>query len=130
MIDTRALAQEVQDQLLAAVQRGQDQMRKSQDQMRKSREAVAEVIRTGNQLAKSVRPNIPTPTMPTVHVPSLSTLTHAAKLRASAQELTDHVIATQRSLTSKAVQAASPVADQVLARQRELADQVLPGSGS
>ena len=74
MIDTRALAQEVQDQLLAAVQRGQDQMRKSQDQMRKSREAVADVIRTGNQLAKSVRPSIPTPPMPTVHVPSLSTL--------------------------------------------------------
>jgi hypothetical protein len=56
MIDTRAFAQEVQDQLHAAVQRGQDQMRKSQDQMRKSREAVADVIRTGNQLAKAVRP--------------------------------------------------------------------------
>ena len=122
MIDTRALAQEVQDQLHAAVQRGQDQMRKSQDQMRKSREAVAEVIRTGNQLAKAVRPSIPTPTRPAVQVRSLA---HAAKLRASAQELTDHVIATQRNLTSKALHAASPVTDQVLARQRELTDQVI-----
>ena len=79
MIDTRALAQEVQDQLLAAMQRGQDQMRKSQDQMRKSREAVAEVIRTGNQLAKAVRPSMPTLPKPTVHVPSLSTLTNAGQ---------------------------------------------------
>ncbi len=71
MIDTRAVAQEVQDQLLAAVQRGQDQMRKSQDQMRKSREAVADVIRTGNQLAKAARPNIPALPKPTVRVPSL-----------------------------------------------------------
>ena len=59
MIDTRAVAQEVQDQLLAAVHRGQAQMRKSQDQMRKSREAVTDIIRTGNQLAKAVRPSIP-----------------------------------------------------------------------
>jgi hypothetical protein len=121
MIDTRAVVQEVQDQLLAAAHRGQDQMRRSQEQMRKSREAVADVIRSGNQLAKAVRPSIPTLPRPTVHIPSLSTLRDPAKLR----ELTDHVIATQRSLTDKAVQAASPVADQVIARQRKLADQVV-----
>ena len=92
MIDTRAVVQEVQDQLLAAMQRGQDQMRKSQDQMRKSqeqmrksREAVADVIRTGNQLAKAVRPSIPKLPMPTVHVPSLSSFRDPAKLRASAR---------------------------------------------
>ena len=55
--------------MLAAMQRGQEQMRKSQEQMRKSREAVADVIRTGNHLAKAVRPTLP---KPTVHVPSLS----------------------------------------------------------
>ncbi len=115
MIDTRALAQEVQDQLLAAMQRGQDQMRKSQEQMRKSREAVHDVIRTGNQLAKAVRPSMPTLPKPAVHVPSLSTLANPAKLRASAQELSEHVIATQRNLTDKAVQAATPVAEQFVA---------------
>ena len=34
-------------------------MRKSQEQMRKSQEAMAEAIRTGNELAKAVRPTIP-----------------------------------------------------------------------
>jgi hypothetical protein len=119
MIDTRAVAQEVQDQLLAAMQRGQEQLRKSQDQVRQGREAVSGAIRTGNQLVKSVRPNIPT-LPPSVHVPSLSTLPSPAKLRANAQELADHVTATRRSLTSKAIQAASPIADQMISRQREL----------
>ena len=125
MIDTRAVAQEVQDQLLAAVQRGQEQLRKSQDQVRQGREAVTGAIRSSNQRVKAVRPSMPTLPKPAVHVPSLSTLANPAKLRASAQELTDHVIATQRSLTGKAIQAASPVADQVIARQRELTEQVI-----
>ena len=59
MIDTRAVAQEVQDQLHAAVQRGQEQLRKSQDQVRQGREAVTGVIRSSNQRVKAVRPNIP-----------------------------------------------------------------------
>jgi hypothetical protein len=125
MIDTRAVAQEVQDQLHAAVQRGQDQMRKSQEQMRKSREAVADVIRTGNQLAKTVRPSIPTLPKANVHVPSLHGLADPAKLRASAQELSEHVMATQRSLADKAVKAATPMAEQFVARQRELADKAV-----
>src|ERR1700722_8853122 len=98
MIDTRAVAQEVQDQLHAAVQRGQEQLRKSQDQVRQGREAVTGVIRSSNQRVKAVRPNIPA--LP-VHVPSLSTLPSPAKLRANAQELADQVTATRRNLTSK-----------------------------
>ena len=40
MIDTRAVAQEVQEQLLAAVNKSQDQVRKAQEQVRKAREQV------------------------------------------------------------------------------------------
>ena len=82
MIDTRAVAQEVQDQLLAAMHRGQEQLRwsqeqlrRSQDQVRKSREAMAEAIRSGNDLAKAMRPSIPALPVPTVRIPSLSELT-------------------------------------------------------
>jgi hypothetical protein len=132
MIDTRALAQEVQDQLLAAKQRGQqqfrksqDQMRKSQDQVRKSREAVAEVIRNGNQLAKAFRPSIPALPVRTVRIPSLSTPADRAKLRASAQELADQVVATQRNIAVRALQVTSPLAEQVVATQRQLAGKAL-----
>src|SRR5215469_7147886 len=121
MIDTRAVAQEVQEQFAAAVQRGQEQMRKSREQLRKSREAVAEVIRTGNHLAKSIRPSIPTLPKPGVQVPPLSKLASPAKLRASAQELSEQFVARQRELAGKAFHAATPVAEQFVARQRELA---------
>src|ERR1700739_2851282 len=100
MVDTRALAQEVQDQLLAVVHRGQEQLRKSQDQvrksqgqLRKSREAVVGAIRTGNQRAKATRPDILT----------LNTLADPAKLRASVQELADRALAGQRHLADRAL---------------------------
>src|SRR5215469_15201120 len=93
MIDTRALAQEVQDQLLAVVHRGQEQLRKSQDQVRKSHEAVVGAIRTGNERAKTARPNIP----------ALNTLADPAKLRASAQDLADQFLASQRHLADRAI---------------------------
>jgi hypothetical protein len=135
MIDTRAVAQEVQDQLLAAinkgreqvrkgqeqvrigqeqVRKGQEQLRKGQEQVRKGRDAVTGAIRTGNELAKSVRPSIPT--LPGLRAASLSQLTDRAKLKASAQELADHVAAAQRNLTSKAVQVASPLVAEGVAR--------------
>ena len=70
MIDTRAVAQEVQDQLLGAMNKGQERVRKAQEQVRqaqeqvrksrheqvrKSREAVTGAIRTegaGNDASK------------------------------------------------------------------------------
>jgi hypothetical protein len=129
MIDTRALAQEVQDQLVEAVHRGQqqfrkgqDQLRKSQDQMRKSREALAEAVRSGNQLAKSIRPSLP---LPTVRIPPLTTPADRARLRARSHELADQVVATQRHLADRAVQATTPLAEQVIATQRQLAGKAL-----
>ena len=122
MIDTRAVAQEVQEQLTAAMNKGQERVRKvqeqvrqAQDQVRKSqeqgREAVTGAIRTGNELARAFRPNIPGLPVPPVRVPSLTKLPDPAKLRANAQELADQMIATQRSF-----------AGQFLTTQRNLAD--------
>ncbi len=51
MIDTRAVAQEVQEKLLAAAHRGQEQMNKSQEQVRKGRDAVATAVKAGSELA-------------------------------------------------------------------------------
>src|ERR1700752_31233 len=122
MIDTRALAQEVQDQLLAVVHRSQeqlrksqDQVRKSQDQLRKSREAVVDAIRTGNQRARAVRPEILT----------LDTLGDPAKLRASAQELADRALASQRHLADRALARQRHFANQAVKRQRRFADQAV-----
>jgi len=122
MIETRALAQEVQDQLLAAMHRGQDQFRKSQKQirrsqyhLRKSREAMAEAIRNGNQVAKAIRP--------------LADPADRAKLRADALELADQVVATQRRLADRALEATGPLAEQVIATQRHLASRALQVTG-
>ncbi len=123
MIDTRAVAQEVQEQLTAAMNKGQERVRKvqeqvrqAQDQVRKSqeqgREAVTGAIRTGNELARAFRPNIPGLPVPPVRVPSLTKLPDPAKLRANAQELADQMIATQRR-----------VAAEVFATQRSFAGQ-------
>src|SRR5262249_12385831 len=129
MIDTRALAQEVQDQLVAAVHRGQKQLRKSQDQVRKgqdqvrrSREAVADAIRTGNERAKAVRSNIPA--LP-VRSPALNTLADPAKLRARSQELADQFLASQRHLADRALSGQRHLADRAVARQRNFADQAV-----
>jgi hypothetical protein len=126
MIDTHAVAQEVQEHLTAAVHRGQDQMRKSQEQVRKGRDAVMPAIRAGNELAKAVRPVLPTPS---VRVPSLPKLASPAKLKASAQELAEQVVATQRSFADKAKQATSPVAEQIVATQRNLTERAKQAAG-
>ncbi len=122
MIDTRALAQEVQDQLVAAVHRGQeqlrkrhDQVRKSQDQVRKGREVVVDALRMGNERAKAARSTMP----------ELSTLADPAKLRARSQELADQFLASQRQLADRAIARQRHLADQVVASQRHLADQVV-----
>jgi hypothetical protein len=122
MIETRALAQEVQDQLLAAMHRGQDQFRKSQKQirrsqyhLRKSREAMADAIRNGNQVAKAIRP--------------LTDPADRAKLRADALGLADQVVATQRRFADRALEVTGPLAEQLIAAQRQLASRALQATG-
>jgi hypothetical protein len=118
--DTKSVVQEVQKELLAVVQRGQEQVRKGQDrvrksqeQARKSRDAVVSVVRAGGELAKAARAS--RPTLPPVHIPS------SAAVRAHAQELAGQAITAQRDLAVKARHAAAPVAERVLTAQRELA---------
>jgi hypothetical protein len=123
MIDSKTV-QEVQKELIAAVQRGQEQVRKGQErvrksqaQVRKSGEAVAGVV---SELAKAVRPAIPAGT---VHVPT------RAEARAQAREIASHAIAVQRELAGKAWHAAGPYAERMKTTQRELTEkarQTLP----
>jgi hypothetical protein len=117
MIDSKTV-QEVQKELIAAVQRGQEQVRKGQErvrksqaQVRKSGEAVAGVV---SELAKAVRPAMPAGK--TVHVPT------PAEARAQAREIANHAIAVQRELAGKAWHAAGPYAERVKTTQRELTD--------
>jgi DNA-binding protein HU-beta len=124
MTDSKTVVQEVQDQLLAIVHRGQDQVRKGQDQVRKrqeqvrkGREAVAGAVRTGSELAKSVRQS--------AVAPALKTLPSAAEVRAHAQELASHAVNAQRSLAGRARHAATPYAEQVLTAQRNFAEKVI-----
>ena len=120
MRDSKSVVQEVQKELLAVVQRGQEQVRKGQDrvrksqeQARKSRDAVVSVVRAGGELAKAARAS--RPALPPVHLPS------SAAVRAHAQELAGQAITAQRDLAVKARHAAAPVAERVLTAQRELA---------
>ncbi len=119
MIDTRAVAQEVQDQLLAAMQKGQEQVRKGQEQVR---EAVTGAIRTGNELAKSVRPSIPALQLPSLRIPALASVTDPAKLRAGAHEFAEQVMARQRALAGKAFEAATPLVADGVARLTKVAE--------
>jgi hypothetical protein len=118
--DSKSVVQEVQKELLAVVQRGQEQLRKGQDrvrksqeQARKSRDAVVSVVRTGSELTKAARAS--RPTLPPVRIPS------PAEVRAHAQELAGQAITAQRDLAVKVRHAAGPVAERVLTAQRELA---------
>src|SRR5215471_11703475 len=108
MIDSKTV-QEVQKELIAAVQRGheqvrkgQERVRKSQEQVRKSREAVTGAV---SELAKSVLPSVPAGR--TVHIPT------PAEAREHARELATHAITVQRELAGKAWQAAGPYAERV-----------------
>jgi hypothetical protein len=128
VIDSKSVVQEVQKELLAVMQRGQEQVRKGQDrvrksqeQARKSREAVVSVVRAGSELAKAVRPSAPS--MPPVRIPS------RAAVRAHAQELAGQAITAQRDLAAKAIHAAGPYADRLLTAQRELADRARHTAG-
>ena len=117
MIDSKTV-QEVQKELIAAVQRGheqvrkgQERMRKGQEQVRKSREAVTGAV---SELAKSVLPTAPAGR--TVHIPT------PAEARAHARELANHAMTVQRELADKARNAAGPYADRVKTTQRDLTD--------
>jgi hypothetical protein len=117
MIDSKTV-QDVQKELIAAVQRGHEQVRKGQERMRKGQaqvrkngEAVAGVV---SELAKAVRPAIPAGR--TVHVPT------RAEARAHAREIASHAIAVQRELAGKAWHAAGPYAERMKTTQRELTE--------
>jgi hypothetical protein len=132
MPDTRTVAHDVQEQLVAAVHRGhkqlrkrQEQIRKSQEQLRKGREAVNVAIRTGNELAKAVRPNIPARPGKGLQLPPFSTLPSPAKLRAQAQEFAGQVAATQRNLADKALHVAGPLVVDGVARLNQVAKSFL-----
>lgn len=117
MIDSKTV-QEVQKELIAAVQRGQEQVRKGQErvrkgqaQVRKSREAVTGVV---GELAKAGLAAIPAGR--TVHVPT------PAEAREQAREIASHAIALQRELAGKAWHAAGPYAERVKSTQRDLTE--------
>ena len=117
MIDTKTV-QEVQKELIAAVQRGheqirksQERVRKSQEQVRKSREAVAGAV---SELAKSVLPSVPAGRM--VHIPT------PTEAREHAREFATQAISVQRELAEKAWQAAGPYAERVRATQHDLTE--------
>jgi hypothetical protein len=136
MIDTRAVAQEVQDQLAAAVQKGHEQFRKGQEQIRKGRESVTVAVRTGGQIAQAVKPSLPKLPSVQVKVPSLSELASPDKLRASAHELASQMLAAQRKLTDQALASqrkfagqAQELAEQAVTRQRKLGDRALEVAG-
>jgi superfamily II RNA helicase len=117
MIDSKTV-QEVQKELIAAVQRGQEQVRKGQErvrkgqeQVRKSRDVVTGVV---SELAKAGLAAIPAGR--TVHVPT------PAEAREQAREIASHAMAMQRELAGKAWHAAGPYAERVKSTQREMTE--------
>jgi hypothetical protein len=78
MIEPRAMARELQEQLTGAV-------KASQEQFRKGQETAASAVRTWTDTAKSVRTHLPRPTLPAAQLPKLPTLADVrqagAKLR-------------------------------------------------
>src|SRR5215469_16556198 len=117
MIDSKTV-QEVQKELIAAVQlgheqvrKGQERVRKGQEQVRKSREAVTGVV---SDLAKTVLPAAQAGRA--VHVPT------PAEARAHARAIASHAITVQRELAGKAWDAAGPYAERVKATRRELTE--------
>jgi DNA-binding protein HU-beta len=125
MIDTRAVAKEVQDQLTAAMQKGQEQIRRT-------RKNVDAALRTGNHLAQAVKPSLAELTKPEKLRASAQELaTHAAatqrKLAGNAQEFATQAFAAQRKLTGKALEAASPLLSDGVSRLTQLATSLAPG---
>ena len=67
MVDTRAVRQELQEQLISAARKGQEQARKAraqarhaEAQVRKSQDAVSGVVKTLADTAEALRPQLST----------------------------------------------------------------------
>ena len=122
MIDTRAVGQELQAQLVGAARKGreqarkaQEQVRKGQEQARKGQEAVTEIVKSLTSTAEALRPQLPTVKLklPSLQPPKLP---DSAKLKASAEEVAEQLMAAQRKLTEQVSQAAGPLLAQGVAR--------------
>lgn len=115
MIDTRAVGQELQDQVLTAA--------------RKGHRRVTGTVRTVTATAQQIRPQLPSLPRPTLNIPSLPKATGirelapalAAKLpstdqlKAGAHELADQFMAVQRKVVGQVRSAATPLAHQAAA---------------
>jgi trimeric autotransporter adhesin len=113
MIDTRAVGQELQEQLVGAARRGQARARQAQErarqaqaQVRKSQETVTEMVRSLSQNAEALRP--------TVNIPSLP---RPAELRASAEEVAGQLRSTRRKVSGQVSEAAQKFAAERLPDQ-------------
>jgi ribonuclease R len=141
MIDTRAVGQELQEQLVGAARKGQEQAkkaqeqaRKAQEQVRKGQEVVTGVVRTLTTTAEALMPQLPTVKLPSLpgstlsRLPGASWLPSADTLRSSAQEIGEQLLAAQRKLTGEVTQAASPLIAQGTAHLSRAARTVgIPG---
>ncbi|MGH3405552.1 MAG: hypothetical protein ACRDRJ_24130, partial [Streptosporangiaceae bacterium] len=143
MIDTRAVGQELQEQLVGAARRGQaaarqaqEQARKAQAQVRKGQEAVTELVRTLSPHAEALRsqlptiklpspdlsklptPKLPAPDLSRLPTPKLPTpkLPSRSELRSGAGEFAGQVLATQRKISEQVTQTAGPLLAQGAAR--------------
>lgn len=134
MIDTRAVGQELQEQLVGAARKGQEQAKKAQEQVRKGQEVVTGVVRTLATTAEALMPQLPTVKLPSLPVSGLSRLPGASRLpsadtlRSSAQEIGEQLLAAQRKLTGEVAHAASPLIAQGTAHLSRAARTVgIPG---
>jgi ribonuclease R len=140
MIDTRAVGQELQEQLVGAARKGQEQAkkaqeqaRKAQEQVRKGQEVVTGVVRTLATTAEALMPQLPTVKLPSPgstlsRLPGASRLPSADTLRSSAQEIGEQLLAAQRKLTGEVTHAASPLIAQGTAHLSRVARTVgIPG---
>jgi hypothetical protein len=126
MIDTRAVGQELQEQLAGAARRGQEQAKRAQEQVRKGQEVVTEVVKTLTHTAEAFRPQLPTIKLPSLPRPPLSRLPGASTVMTSAHEIAEQLVATQRRLTDQVTETAGPWFAQGAARFNQAAQSILP----
>ncbi|HUZ26573.1 MAG TPA: hypothetical protein VMV07_22700, partial [Streptosporangiaceae bacterium] len=125
MIDTRAVGQELQEQLVVAARKGQEQIRKGQEQareqVRKGQEVFTEVVRALAATAEAFRPQLPAIKLPSLPPPTLprwpgsARLPSAGTVMITAQEIAEQVLAAQRKFAEQVAQVAQ-VAGPLLAQ--------------
>ena len=149
MVDTRAVRQELQEQLISAARKGQEQAKKAraqarsaEAQVRKSQDAVSGVVKTLTDTAEALRPQLSTVRIKLASLPGASRLTggvtlpggvkvpSAGALLAGAQETAEHMLAAQRKLADQIAQAAAPLLAHGAARAAQAAQAILPGGPS